>query len=95
MGVLRAVWGKMATKSKLEQAVEKKASSLNDAQKELVLSQFSVYKRNKARIAEIEDVLRISSCTPSTDRSNLATERNQLTIANNEIAAKLFQQLKD
>lgn len=94
----------MATKSKLEQAVEKQASSLNDAQRELVMSQFSVYKRNKARLAEIDaklslmgskaisniDELRFSQ----TQRSSLAYEKNQLETANSQIATELFNYLE-
>ena len=85
----------MATKSKLEKAVEDRVSSLNEAQRELVLSQLSDFKRNKGRIAEIEDALVTSGRHPSAERSMLATERAQLVTANNEIAAKLFNQLKD
>ena len=94
----------MATKSKLEQAVERQASKLNDAQRELLLSQFSVYKRNNARISEIEDALGFKgvrfgdgreTAAFLAQRAALATERSQLVSANNEIASRLFTQLKD
>ena len=84
----------MATKTKLEKAIEKGASELNDAQREIVLSQFSEYKKNKARILEIETTLRTSGRDPSVQRSMLATERTQLISTNSEIADRLFKQLK-
>lgn len=93
----------MATKSKLEQAVEKQASSLNDAQREIVLAQFSTYKRNKVRISQIEDTLSLVNMQPAlmpekaqvllAQRASLVSERSQLVEANNEIAASLFTQL--
>jgi hypothetical protein len=90
----------MATKSKLEQAVERQASSLNDAQRELTLSQFSDFKRNKSRIAQIEDVMRMMDANPAQDgdvarRMQLASERAQLIEANNSLASNLFAQLGD
>lgn len=93
----------MATKSKLEQAVEKQASCLNNAQRHLVMSQFSDYKDNKARISEIDDRLGMMDvqilANPEQEklklaqRSNLISERSQLKEANASIAAKLFAQL--
>jgi len=92
-------------KSKLEQAVEARAGALNDAQRELVLSQFSTYKRNKARMAEIESKLKMldSKDTVTRDelrmkqaeRSTLTYELNQLATANSRISAELFEQLGD
>lgn len=93
----------MATKSKLERAVEQQASNLNPAQKELVMSQFSTYKWNKSRIECIEDSLRVIDSThldkEKADmllgkRDSLVSERNQLSIANSNISAKLFEQLR-
>lgn len=94
---------RVATKSKLEQAVERQASALNDAQKELVLSQFAVYKRNKSRIDQIDETLRMMDLQPVqgpdgtkvhlAQRMTLATERSQLADTNNNIASKLFSQL--
>lgn len=93
----------LATKSKLEQAVEKQASCLNNAQRHLVMSQFSDYKDNKARISEIDDRLGMMDvqilANPEQEklklaqRSNLISERSQLKEANASIAAKLFAQL--
>ncbi len=109
-----AIWGeigqfgersRLATKSKLEQAVEKQASCLNDAQRHLVMSQFSDYKENKARISEIDDRIEMMDvqvlANPELEklklaqRSTLVSERNQLKEANAAIAAKLFPQLGD
>ncbi len=87
--------GILATKSKLEKAVEKGAASLNEAQREIVISQFSEFKKNKARILEIETTLRTSGREPSVQRSMLSTERAQLISSNNEIADRLFKQLQD
>lgn len=95
----------MATKTKLEQAIEKQALSLDDAQRELVLSQFSTYKWNKNRMRDIEDIFRMMDSRPvPTDpkamkseviyRKSLTSERNQLATANNSIASKLFMQLR-
>ena len=95
----------MATKSRLEQAVEKKASELNDAQRELVMSQLSVYKKNAARLTKVEDEMcAVDSMVPTTrdelrkkqsQRSTLAYERNQLTTANSRIASDLFEFMKE
>ena len=92
----------MATKSKLEQAVETQAANLNDAQREIVRSQFREYKRNRARITEIDDELRSAQMRSKSGADPkalvarnmaLANERTQLVTANNDIAAKLFDQL--
>lgn len=91
----------MATKSKLEKAVEENASDLNGAQRELVLAQFSDWKRNNARIGQIEDALRLgrSSATSTSarnaQRAELVNERAQLIDVNGRIAARLFEQLSD
>ena len=104
-GKARAFSGKdrMATKSKLEQAVERQASCLNDAQKGLLLSQFDTYKRNKAKISEIDDQLGMMDvqalANPDTERLRLArratlvSEKSQLQEVNSTISAKLFDQL--
>ena len=93
----------MATKTKLEQAVEEQASSLNDARRELVLSQFSIYKRNRARMFEIESSLKMISARQTStgdevkvkhaERSSLSYEYNQLATANSRIASELFDLL--
>ena len=95
----------MATKSKLEQAVDKRAAMLGDAQRELVLSQFSVYKQNKQRLADIKDrMVSIDSVGTATleevrfkqaQRASLAYEKNQIETANSKIAADLFELLKE
>jgi len=95
----------MATKSKLEQAVEQRAADLNDAQRELVMSQFSVYKKNAARISQINDQLdAVNARTVTTRdevrekqafRASLTYEQTQLTTANSKIAAELFVFLKE
>ena len=95
----------MATKSKLEQAVEKRAASLNEAQREIVLSQLSVYKQNSARLAKISDELvAVNARTTVTrdevrmkqsDRASLAYEQNQLSIANSKIAFDLFNFMEE
>lgn len=91
----------MPTKTKLEKAVEENASKLNGAQRELVMAQFADYKRNKTRIAQIEDTLRLrqSSATSSSaraaQRAELVNERAQLIDVNGRIAKRLFEQLSD
>jgi hypothetical protein len=90
----------MSTKSKLEQAVENQIANLNDAQRELVLSQFSIYKQNKAAIAEIDSKLPLLEPKyahsidevkmQQTQRMSLTYERNQLATANSKIATELF-----
>lgn len=93
--------GHVPTKTKLEQAVEENASKLNKAQRELVIAQFSDYKKNKARIAQIEDTLRLrqSSATSTSamnaQRAELVNERAQLIDVNGRIAKRLFEQLSD
>ena len=106
-GAIRGVFGKgpMATKSKLDLAVEKHAGRLNDAQRELVLSQLSDHKRNRARIAQIEETLRLMDVQPVSgpdgtkvhlaQRMSLTSERAQLIDTNNGIASRLFEQLRE
>lgn len=93
------------TKSKLEQAVEKQAEKLNDAQRELVRSQLSVYKRNNARLAQVESELNAWNARQAvtteevrlkqSQRATLSHEINQLSTANSKIAAELFEFLKE
>lgn len=95
----------MATKSKLEQAVESNAANLNAAQRELVMSQFSVYKQNAARIAQISMQLETLNTEQATTlqevrekqsaRASLAYEHGQLSTANSKIATELFGLLKE
>lgn len=95
----------MPSKSKLELAVEEQVKSLNAAQREIVLSQFKAYKRNKARIAEIASKISAidvqTLANPGTNpveiakRTSLVSEMSKLEEVNNNIAAKLFSQLKD
>lgn len=95
----------MATKSKLEQAVERQAALLNEAQREIVLSQLSVYKQNAARMAKISDelvavnaratVTRDELRAKQSDRASLVYEQNQLSTANSKIATDLFNFLKE
>ena len=95
----------MATKTRLEKAVEQQVSKLNDAQKELALSQLGIYKQNSARIADIDAKLDAINATsaPTMDsfrykqsqRTTLAYERSQLAMANSKIASDLFDFLED
>lgn len=95
----------MATKSKLEQAVERQMGNLNDAQKELVKSQLSVYRRNDARLAQIEAEIRKVEATAATTRAEvrekqaaraaLSYEHGQLSTANSRIASDLFDFLEE
>jgi len=96
----------MATKSKLEQAIERQARDLPEAQRELVLSQFSTYKWNKRRMDELQDQLKLMDRQPPPadpaayktfvqHRKAITSERTQLSNANNSISSKLFMQLKD
>ena len=96
---------RVATKSKLEQAVERQAENLNDVQRRLVMSQFSDFKRNKARMAEIDDRVGMMDvqmlANPEQEklrlaqRQNLIDERGHLAEANVKIAANLFAQLSE
>lgn len=107
LGRYRAISGRngLATKTKLERAVEEQLESLNDAQREIVLSQLSDYRRNRARISEIDartDALNAAPCATreavrmkQAERSGLSYERNQLAIANSRISADLFDLLDD
>ena len=92
-------------KSKLEQAIERQSDGLNDAQRELVRSQFSVYKRNGTRMAAIKDQQTAADAMPAATldevrakqaaRSTLSYEYNQLATANSRIAADLFELLEE
>ena len=93
----------MATKSKLEQAVEAMMDSLNPAQRELVRSQLSEYRQNKARMARID--AQLVALEPrnahsinevrlqQAQRASLSYERSQLAIANSRIATELSELL--
>lgn len=95
----------MATKSKLERAVEERAKTLNDAQRGILLSQFNTYRENKAKIAELEgrigmlDVQNLANPDKEkmrlAKRSSLVMEKVQLVEVNDKIAANLFKQLKE
>lgn len=113
MGVLgrfSTLWGvfgkePMGSKSKLEQAIEAQTSTMNDAQRELVRSQLSVYKRNNARLSQIESELAALNARPTatldevrlkqSQRMTLTYEHNQLTTANSSIAAELFKFMEE
>ena len=96
---------RMATKSKLEQAVEEKAAGLNDARKEIVMSQLSAYRKNLARLSDVEAELKAVGAmrTATLDevrrkqamRSALAYEHNQLSTSNSKIASDLFGFLEE
>lgn len=93
------------TKTNLELAVKKQADCMNDAQREIILSQFSIYKQNKDRLAEIKSQLVILGKKPpatldevrfiQSQRAALVYEQNQLATANSKIASDLFMQLKE
>jgi len=95
----------LATKSKLDKAVDEAIEGLNEAQKELVRSQLSVYKQNKARMAALKDQqAAVDAMTAPTfeelrakqaQRSTLSYEYNQLATANSRIAADIFEFLKE
>jgi hypothetical protein len=95
----------MATKSKLEQAVEQKAADLNDAQRELVKSQLSAYKVIVARLSQIKsqlDAVNARSVTTREEvrdkqayRASLTYEQAQLSTASARIAAELFVCLEE
>ena len=91
------------SKSKLDKAVADRADELDPAQRELVMSQFSEYKRNKTRIYDINEKLKVVDSTQTVtleevrlkqaERSALTYELNQLSVANSRISSDLFQQL--
>lgn len=85
----------MPTKTKLEKAIEDGVSSLNDVQRQLVLAQFSDWKRNKARIVEIEDMLKLRKPSRDEQRAELVAEKAQLMDVNGRILARLAEQLSD
>ncbi|MBQ9005973.1 MAG: hypothetical protein IJ092_06335 [Atopobiaceae bacterium] len=88
-------------KSKLERAVEDGMEGLSEAQRELVRSQLSVYRRNAARLAQVESELNAWNARPAatleevrvkqSQRATLSHEINQLSTANAEISEKLFR----
>lgn len=95
----------MATKSKLEKAIDEQADKLNHAQAELVRSQYETYMRNKRRMAELDQMLKAANANRAVtreeiralqaERSTIAYEYNQLSTANSRIQAELFNQLSD
>ena len=95
----------MATKSKLEQAVETQIEGMNDAQRELMKSQLSNYRKSKSLMAKIEDEISVLNAKPTATREDLRLkqtvraamthEYSQLSIASNEIASTLFDKLED
>lgn len=95
----------LGRKTKLEQAVEQRTADMNEAQRAIVLAQLAEYRRNKSRLSEIADRLYALNAIPAatrdeirlkqTERSALAYEHNQLSIANSRISADLFGILGD
>lgn len=95
----------MATKSKLEQAVEECSAGMNDAQREIVKSQLSEYRRNSARLERIDDELKAVNARATVtleelrakqaERSALSYEYHQLATANAEIADKLYKFMEE
>lgn len=88
----------MATKTKLEQAIDKQAGNLDEAQYRLVMAQFSTYDWNRRRIEQIESIIELGEGggrpLDAKARKQLMTERHQLTTDNVSISTKLFMQLK-
>ena len=94
----------MATKTKLEKAIEAQVDSLSAAQRELVLSQFSIYKRNRTRLTELDSALKAISLMKTTtleelrckqaERSALTYEYSQLATTNSRISRELFEFLE-
>ena len=108
MGAFGRIWadlGAHLAKSKLDRAVEEHVGNLNDAQRELVLSQFSIYKQNKARLSELKDRMSAADGARTSTlaelrakqatRSSLACEYNQLATANSRLASDLFNLLEE
>lgn len=95
----------MATKSKLEQAVEERICSLNGAQRELVRSQLATYRRTAARIEQLESELAAVNSRGAATREEvrlkqqqrmaIACELNQLATANSKLASDLFDLVKE
>ena len=91
----------MATKSKLVKAVEERASALNDAQREIVMSQLGVYKRNEARLAKAEAELNLVNArgtatlqelrAKQAQRATLVHEIKELSTANSLISAEILK----
>lgn len=87
-------------RSKLDLAIERESERLNDAQREIVKSQYSVYKRNRLRISEITEKLaamdviqplsRDTARSRHEERASLNYELNQLSTANSRISSELF-----
>lgn len=105
-GRIWALFGRSrVAKSKLERAVEERASDLNDAQKELVMSQLSAYRKNLARLSKVEsEIAAVNAVQAATRedvrlkqarRASLTYEHGQLTTANSRIAADLNEFLKE
>lgn len=92
-------------KTKLERAVENRVSSLNEAQREIVMAQLAVYRRNGALLSQVESELNMVSSKPTTTmdelrakqatRAALSHEINQISTANSQIAAELFKFLEE
>ena len=95
----------MGRKTKLEQAVEARAAGMNDAQRELVLSQLRDFRRNRARISKIDDTLAAMDRQPVAgpdgarvhlaQRTALVAERGKLAEDNTAIRARLYEQMGD
>ena len=95
---------RVATKTKLEKAIEAQVDSLSAAQRELVLSQFSIYKRNRTRLTELDSALKAISLMKTTtleelrckqaERSALTYEYSQLATTNSRISRELFEFLE-
>lgn len=85
----------MASKTKLELAVEKQAKNLDPAQRELVLTQLSTYKWNVQNISRVQD--KVTAGGDKLDdqaRKSYMNERHQCVAENVSISSKLFMLLK-
>ena len=69
---------------------------MDPAQRELMLSQFALYKKNRIRIREIEDRQAAMAASPVSDKSEraaLSIEHNQLSMANSRIFRDIYELL--
>lgn len=80
--------------------MERRVESLGDAQKELVMAQYATYKRNRERMAKLQDKIAVIDAgsyhtmdemrIKQAERSTMAYEYAQLATANSRISAELF-----
>lgn len=84
----------MSKESKLEEAVQKQASSLDPAQREFVLAEYETYKWNAAKIERIQKKIDTGKLDADAEAKQIR-ERHQLVSEQSALFGHIMRWLKD